>query len=100
MPLNPRAQEIIAGLDRGSEFLFPWNRQTFQSFFYSRMATAKRAGLIDRRYRPYDLRHTAISRFIEEGIPVAQVAAWCGNSSEVIWKHYAGVSKEYAMPVL
>ena len=100
VPLNPRAQEIITQLDHDSEFLFPWNRQTFQSFFYSRMRNAHRAGLIDRRYRPYDLRHTAISRFIEEGIPVAQVAAWCGNSSEVIWKHYAGVSKDYAMPVL
>jgi len=27
-------------------------------------------------------------------------AAWCSNSSEVIWKHYAGVSQEYVMPVL
>jgi len=100
VPLNSRCQELLDQLDRSTEYLFPWNRHAYQSFFYSRMKEASRAGLIERRYRPYDLRHTAISRFIESGIPVAQVAAWCGNSSEVIWKHYAGVSQEYVMPVL
>jgi integrase len=100
VPLNERCKAILEQLDQSNEFLFPWNRHAYQSFFYDRMRQAAAVGLIERRYRPYDLRHTAISRFIEAGIPVAQVAAWCGNSSEVIWKHYAGVSQEYAMPVL
>ena len=100
VPLNARCQEILNQLDRGNDFLFPWGRQAFQSYFYDRMKTGYEAGLLDRRYRPYDLRHTAISRYLELGIPVAQVAAWCGNSAEVVWKHYAGVSQEYAMPVL
>lgn len=100
VPLNARCQEILPALDRSSEYLFPWNRYAFQSFFYERMKQAHSAGLLQRRYRPYDLRHTAISRFIESGIPVAQVASWCGNSAEVIWKHYAGVSQEYTMPIL
>jgi len=52
------------------------------------------------RYRPYDLRHVAISRWLEAGIPVAQAAQWAGNTSEVIWKHYAGNTTEYEMPVL
>lgn len=100
VPLNARCLEILERLNQDSEYLFPWNRHAFQSFFYDRMKEASSVGLIERRYRPYDLRHTAISRFIESGIPVAQVASWCGNSSEVIWKHYAGVSQEYVMPVL
>lgn len=100
VPLNARCLELLSALSQDSEYLFPWNRYAFQSYFYDRMKEAASAGLIERRYRPYDLRHTAISRFIEAGIPVAQVASWCGNSSEVIWKHYAGVSQEYAMPVL
>jgi integrase len=100
VPLNERCQAILAQLDTAGDYLFPWNRQAFQSIFYDRMRRAQQAGLIERRYRPYDLRHTAISRWIEAGIPVAQVAAWAGNSAEVIWKHYAGVSQDYAMPVL
>jgi len=100
VPLNARCQEILTELEHCSEYLFPWNRYAFQSFFYDRMKEAHAAGLLERRYRPYDLRHTAISRFIEAGIPIAQVASWCGNSAEVIWKHYAGVSQEYVLPVL
>ena len=42
----------------------------------------------------------AISRWLEAGIPVAQAAAWAGNTSEVIWKHYANVTQDYEMPVL
>lgn len=100
VPLNARCQEILGQLEQTSEYLFPWNRYAFQSYFYDRMKEAHAVGLLERRYRPYDLRHTAISRFIEAGIPIAQVASWCGNSAEVIWKHYAGVSQEYTLPVL
>lgn len=100
VPLNARCTHILSELEQDSEYIFPWNRHAFQSYFYDRMSQAFRAKLIERRYRPYDLRHTAISRYIESGIPVAQVASWCGNSSEVIWKHYAGVSQDYKMPVL
>lgn len=100
VPLNTRCNQILNSLAQDSEYIFPWNRHAFQSYFYDRMSQAFRVGLIEKRYRPYDLRHTAISRYIESGIPVAQVATWCGNSSEVIWKHYAGVSQDYAMPVL
>ena len=42
----------------------------------------------------------AISRWLEAGIPVAQAAQWAGNTSEVIWKHYASNTTDYEMPVL
>ena len=100
VPLNARAQEILAGLPRDSEYVFPWNRLAFQSFFMKRMAELHRAGLIKKRYRPYDLRHVAISRWLEAGIPVTQAASWAGNTSDVIWKHYAATTAEYEMPVL
>ena len=51
-------------------------------------------------YRPYDLRHTSISRWIEAGIPVAQVASWAGNTADVIWRHYANTTQTYEIPVL
>ena len=100
VPLNSRAQEILAQLPDDSEYVFPWNRLAFQSFFIKRMAELHRAGLIKKRYRPYDLRHVAISRWLEAGIPVTQAASWAGNTSDVIWKHYAATTAEYEMPVL
>jgi integrase len=100
VPVNARCQEIFNSLPQDDEFVFPYNRFAFQSFFYDRTKELHSAGLINNRYRPYDLRHTAISRWIEAGIPVAQAAKWAGNSSEVIWKHYVNVTKDYEMPVL
>ena len=100
VPLNARAQEILAVLPRDSDYVFPWNRLAFQSFFMKRMGQLHAAGLIKKRYRPYDLRHVAISRWLEAGIPVTQAANWAGNTSEVIWKHYAATTAEYEMPVI
>jgi hypothetical protein len=90
----------LAQLSKENEYLFPWNRYAFQSFFYARITDLYVTGQIDEMYRPYDLRHVAISRWIEEGIPVMQAAKWAGNTSEIIWKHYANVTQEYEMPIL
>lgn len=100
VPLNPRAQEILNLMPKNSEYVFPWNRNAFQSFFCDRMKQLHTAGLIQNRYRPYDLRHVAISRWLEAGIPVTQAANWAGNTAQVIWKHYASNTKEYEIPVL
>ena len=100
VPLNNRCQEILAELSRESEFIFPWNRLAFQSYFRKKLLPLHKAGLISHVYRPYDCRHTAISRWIEAGIPVPQVANWAGNTSEVIFKHYCNSTQEYEMPVL
>jgi integrase len=100
VPLNARAMEILGELERSSDYVFPWGRHAFQSFFRDRMQELHSAGLIEKRYRPYDLRHVAISRWLEAGIPVAAAASWAGNTSEVIWKHYANTTQDYEIPVL
>ena len=100
VPLNTRCLEILDAVPQRGEYVFPYNRYAFQSFFYDRAKELRMAELTTHRYRPYDLRHTAISRWIEGGIPVAQAAKWAGNSSEVIWKHYVNVTQEYEMPIL
>jgi len=100
VPLNDRCQEIIDAFSHDDEYIFPYNRYAYQSWFYDRMKELHSAGLASHRYRPYDLRHTAISRWIEAGIPVAQVAKWAGNSAEMIWKHYCNTTQEYEMPTL
>ena len=100
VPLNAAALQVLEQLQPVDGFFFPWNRYSFQSFFYDRMGELEGLGLVSTQYRPYDLRHTAISSWLEAGVPVAQAAAWAGNTAEVIWKHYAGATDDYAMPVL
>jgi integrase len=106
VPLNNRSIEILEEVklittDHSTDsYIFPWNRYAFQSYFRDKVDQLYSAGLVTGRYRPYDLRHVAISRWLEAGIPVTQCAQWAGNTSEVIWKHYAGSTTEYEMPVL
>jgi integrase len=100
VPLNKRCVEILGEVKQEDRYVFPYNRYSFQSYFYDRAKELHRAELTTHRYRPYDLRHTAISRWIEAGIPVAQVSKWAGNSAEVIWKHYCNTTQEYEMPTL
>lgn len=100
VPLNKRCIEILNELPKTDKFIFPWNRLAFQSYFRKKLSPLKEVDLISHVYRPYDCRHTAISRWIEAGIPVPQVAAWAGNTSEVIFKHYCNTTQEYEMPVL
>ena len=100
VPLNARCQQILEDLPHDNDFIFPWDRLAFQSYFRKKLAPLKTTGLISHLYRPYDCRHTAISRWVEAGIPVPQVASWAGNTSEVIFKHYCNSTQEYEMPVL
>jgi integrase len=100
VPLNAKCQEILTRLPQEDRFIFPWDRLAFQSYFRKKLKPAHEAGLISHLYRPYDCRHTAISRWIEAGIPVPQVANWAGNTSEIIFKHYCNTTQEYEMPEL
>lgn len=100
VPLNARCQEILQLLPKDSDYLFPWDREAFQSYFRRRMQDLHRKGVIESVLRPYDLRHTSISRWIEAGIPVTQAAKWAGNTPEVIWKYYANTTQEFETPVL
>jgi integrase len=100
VPLNGKCQEILAQLSQDQEYIFPWDRLAFQSYFRKKLKPLYEVELISHLYRPYDCRHTAISRWIEAGIPVPQVANWAGNTSEIIFKHYCNTTKEYEMPVL
>jgi integrase len=51
------------------------------------------------RYRKqYQTRHTFISFAISEGMLVPEIAEWVGNSSEIIYRHYAGVFQKHKVP--
>ena len=56
---------------------------------------ARRQALTDRAYssllakRPYDLRHAAVSLWLNAGVPPTQVAEWAGHSVNVLLRVYA-----------
>lgn len=39
--------------------------------------------------RPYDLRHAAVSTWLNAGVPATQVTAWAGHSVAVLLQIYA-----------
>ena len=39
--------------------------------------------------RPYDLRHAAMSTWLNSGVPAPQVAQWAGHSVDVLLRVYA-----------
>lgn len=101
VPLNEVAMGIVSRCRPDAEgYLFPWEREAFMSFFGYHMKALFEKGRIAHRYRPYDLRHTAISQWLHMGVSVAQCAAWAGNTAETIWEHYCGVAESCAMPVI
>ena len=100
VPLNNKCQAILNNLPQDNQYVFPWDRIAFQSYFRKKLKPLADVGILSHAYRPYDCRHTAISRWIEAGIPVPQAAAWAGNTAEVIFKHYCNTTQEYEMPEL
>ena len=40
-------------------------------------------------HRPYDLRHAAVSTWLNAGVPAPQVAEWAGHSVDVLLRVYA-----------
>ncbi len=56
-------------------------------------------GKITRYRTQYNTRHTFITLCLEARVPVAQVAAWVGNSPKVIWEHYAGLIQGEVPPL-
>ena len=102
VPLNEIAMSVLGAMQKlhKEPFVFPWNRKTYQTSFRSAMQRLFDRGVIQKRYRPYDLRHTFISSLLEQGIPVTQVAKWAGNSAQTCWEHYAGTTNHYDMPLI
>ena len=100
VPLNGKCQTILNQLSQEDQYVFPWDRVAFQSYFRKKLKPLADVGILSHAYRPYDCRHTAISRWLEAGIPVPQIANWAGNTAEVIFKHYCNTTQEYQMPEL
>jgi integrase len=78
-----------ANLHRSRGGIF--NDRTYLKVFHKARAAAftgqEAVSLLARR--PYDLRHAAVSTWLNAGIPAPQVAEWAGHSVDVLLRVYA-----------
>jgi integrase len=67
------------------------NDRAYLKIFHKARAVAftpsESASLLARR--PYDLRHAAVSTWLNAGVPAPQVAEWAGHSVDVLLRVYA-----------
>ncbi|MGL5923745.1 tyrosine-type recombinase/integrase [Chroococcidiopsis sp.] len=56
-------------------------------------------GIMERYRPPYNLRHTAITRMVEEGVSLNHIAYAMGNSAAVIEKYYMGRIMKFTSPL-
>jgi integrase len=102
VPAHPRLVQILrTHLER---FSTPAGAQLFlgshgglidESTYYPIWAKARQIALTPAEARsalarrPYDLRHAAVSTWLNAGVPAAQVAEWAGHSVAVLLRVYA-----------
>jgi integrase len=102
--MEPLAEDLAAWrLDSGkpgdSAYVFPradgkaWTESDYQNFRSRTFKKAAKDAGVDIG-TPYDLRHSAASLWLHEGINPVQVAAWMGHSLAELSKTYAHVIGE------
>ena len=92
--LNQHLKNYPPGPD-GRVFTGPrggiFNDRAYLKIFHKARAAAftpgETASLLARR--PYDLRHAAVSTWLNAGVPAPQVADWAGHSVDVLLRVYA-----------
>ncbi|MEA5574052.1 site-specific integrase [Calothrix sp. UHCC 0171] len=110
-PCNCHLENLLLGirpkLYRADGLVFPSpvdgyeiKSDTFVRIWKSVLNPLIESGLVSRYRKPMTCRHTFISRCLESGITPQQVALWVGNSPQVIFEHYAGISKDVDVPVV
>lgn len=57
--------------------------------------------LPDIEYRnPYQMRHTFITLALQKGVPIVDLSKHCGNSPKIILDKYAGITRDFVMPLI
>jgi len=103
--LGPLAADLAewraaSGNPPGGAFVFarsdgaPWNEDDWRNWRKRRFADAAAAAEVEIG-RPYDLRHSAASLWLQEGVSAVQVAAWIGNRPSMTTDTYAHVIAEF-----
>jgi integrase len=95
-PVNAKLRELLDGQKRPSsdspdDLVFPSpSGKPINYNNFSKRAWAKMVDPIKDGTTPYCARDTFITEQIAKGIPIAVIAKWVDNSSQIIEKHYLG----------
>lgn len=100
---SPSIQNLLSGMrpenPNPDSLIFLWNGNPIDAMNFRARPWTKvleKAG-VDYR-KPYCTRHTFISHCLEAGLNPVNVAAMCGNSTRVIYAHYAGAIHTPQLP--
>src|SRR5450756_2886159 len=86
---------MLRGAPPGVPLPPPFAKPLSMGTTYRVWTAARAAALTDAEYasplakRPYDLRHAAVSLWLNAGVPPTQVAEWAGHSVNVLLRVYA-----------
>lgn len=102
VPAHPELVKLLAahveafGFGPGGRlFVGPYGGTLDESTYLRVWRDARKAALTPAEFasplarRPYDLRHAAVSTWLNAGVPPTQVATWAGHSVAVLLKVYA-----------
>ena len=95
IPLTPKAHDLLQGLEREDDRVFPVTKNALK-MAWGRMMTL--AGIEDLRF--HDLRHEAVSRFFEMGLTVPEVASISGHKDMKMLMRYAHANEAVVLEKL
>lgn len=75
IPLFPQIAELLKGMPRNGEYIFPYSVNQVRGHFYR---ITRKHGL---QFHLHDLRHTFTTRCIESGISIFTLSKWLGHCS-------------------
>lgn len=93
-PINGQLEILLSGLNHDYDKVFTAKNGGFINLNnFNRRAWNTILSDTNIRYRsPYNCRHTFITECLNQGVPVATLAKWVGNSPKIIYEYYAGAS--------
>lgn len=100
-PVNNQLKNLLKEIPKKSDYLFLSKKgENINLGNFTRRAWHGVFKTLNIRYRrPYNTRHTFITLCINKGVPIPTIAHWVGNSSKIIFDHYAGL-KTIDVPII
>jgi integrase len=90
VPLHPELLKVLKLMPRNSEYVVSWKGSKIDGTLHNGLSTAfKAAGIEDFRF--HDLRHRAITRWCQMGMPTNIIMAASGHRTTNIFLRYANI---------
>ena len=98
LPINDALRPLLTDASQAatSQYVIEWHGERVSSVKTGVAAAARRARVIG--VTPHVLRHTAVTRMMQGGVPVPMIAAFAKMSIEMVEKRYGHHSPEWMAP--